>query len=397
MPKGVPQPAARYRDVSDPPSLASMLGLMRRIELLRPALALLCLSCACDTKVPAGKTQAPATASARSVAAPSVTPARSEEVTFERAGLALEGTLERPKGEGPFPGVVLIHGSGPHSRDQKLPGQLGIGFDSPIPVFKQLAKQLAAQGIAVLRYDKRSCFSANGCNNKYPTPSETLVIEDFAEDAIAGLQYLGNRPDIDAKRLVIVGHSQGAGLVPMIMQRMPTLFGGVALAPAGNSFAATLDAQVKKAFTLVPESQHALVKAQMKPLSDDLEKIRDLEAGKEVTTPILGAPAAFMKSQILAARQSLELAATMDRPIWALRGTYDWNIPPSDFDQWRKALSESAHASKHKVIDLPDVSHALNKIHQKDPTKLRGKDIESSVHPSVASAIVELINTSASR
>lgn len=352
-----------------------------------PALAL--LLCACAPKVPAATTtNAPAeTATAPKPAKEAQ--ASSKEVKIPAQGLTLEGVLEMPAGEGPFPAVVLVHGSGPQSRDEVAPGQLGMKFESPVSIFADLAQQLAKQGVAVLRYDKRSCFAQNGCNNAYPGPGPNIVIQDFADDAKAALKYLAALPKVDPKKVIVVGHSQGAGLVPLLMQQMPELYAGVAMAPPGSSFAGTLRAQVEKSMSMVPEAQKELVKAQMKGLNEEIAKVEELEQGKELSGMVLGAPAGFMKTQVQAAKEALLLAKSIDRPIIALRGSYDWNIPEADFAEWKLALESSAHAAKHKVLDLPGLTHALNRIGQADPAKIQPSDIEPKVHPSVAEAIVQ--------
>ena len=91
---------------------------------------------------------------------------RTEEVAFPTRGVAmgfssLNGTLHVPVGlDGPRPAVILLHGSGPTDRNADLPGEVVSMYDAPLPLFRVLADDLAAQGLVVLRYDKRSC---GGC------------------------------------------------------------------------------------------------------------------------------------------------------------------------------------------------------------------------------------------
>ena len=83
------------------------------------------------------------------------------EVTVGSGQWALPGTLTIPRGAGPFPGVVLVHGSGPNDRDET------IGPNKP---FRDLAQGLASKGIAVLRYEKRTKFYAEEVIGLVDTP-----------------------------------------------------------------------------------------------------------------------------------------------------------------------------------------------------------------------------------
>jgi uncharacterized protein len=70
-----------------------------------------------------------------------------KEILIGKGIWSLPGTLSLPKGDGPFPAVILVHGSGPLDRDET------IGPNKP---FRDLAHGLASRGIAVLRYEKRT-------------------------------------------------------------------------------------------------------------------------------------------------------------------------------------------------------------------------------------------------
>ena len=91
----------------------------------------------------------------------------SESVTFSSTDLDLEGSLLLPEryASMPVPGIVLVHGSGPIGRDGEVAGQLNMGFGFTLSVYKEVSKALQNAGFAVLRYDKRSCMSSNGCDN----------------------------------------------------------------------------------------------------------------------------------------------------------------------------------------------------------------------------------------
>ncbi len=134
-------------------------------------------------------------------------PYPSEDVTFENAGakITLAGTLTLPKGDGPFPAVVLVSGSGPQDRDETL-------FDHK--PFLVLADHLARNGIACLRYDDRGIGKSKG---KFADATSA----DFATDAHAAVTYLKGRKEIDGKRIGIAGHSEGGIIAPLVAAAHP--------------------------------------------------------------------------------------------------------------------------------------------------------------------------------
>ncbi len=132
-------------------------------------------------------------------------PYAEEEVVFDNKtdAVQLAGTLTLPKGDGPFPAVVLITGSGPQDRDETLFGHRP---------FLVLADYLTRRGIAVLRVDDRGVGKSTGDLNK-------ATVEDFAKDAFAGLQYLTGRKEIDGKRIGLIGHSEGGTVASLLASR----------------------------------------------------------------------------------------------------------------------------------------------------------------------------------
>ncbi|MBI3926370.1 MAG: alpha/beta fold hydrolase [Armatimonadetes bacterium] len=147
---------------------------------------------------------------------------RDREVEFIRAGMTFPGTLEYPAGAVRLPAVVLVHGSGPNDRDETL-------HDGPVELrpFRELSQALASLGFVVLRYDKRSYLLGKYGNL---AGSAALLPQDYIEDARAAIEFLRAQPEVDAERILLVGHSQGASLAPWVAEG-EGLFGAVLLAP----------------------------------------------------------------------------------------------------------------------------------------------------------------------
>lgn len=124
-----------------------------------------------------------------------------EEVTFENtdAGITLAGTFTYPQEGTSFPAVVLVTGSGPQNRDEE------VFAHKPFLIW---ADHLTRSGIAVLRYDDRGIGKSKGDFNSSTTA-------DLATDAIAAVNYLKNRNEINNEKIGVVGHSEGGIIAPL--------------------------------------------------------------------------------------------------------------------------------------------------------------------------------------
>jgi pimeloyl-ACP methyl ester carboxylesterase len=132
-------------------------------------------------------------------------PYKEEEVSFASSSgsVTLAGALTLPQGTGPFPAAVLVGGSGPTDRDETVAGH---------KPFLVLADLLTRKGVVVLRYDKRGVAQSTG---KYAD----ATVEDFEQDAQAAFQFLKSRKEVDAKRLGLIGHSEGGILASLLATR----------------------------------------------------------------------------------------------------------------------------------------------------------------------------------
>ncbi len=128
-----------------------------------------------------------------------------EEVTYQNAkgGFVLAGTLTMPRTGQPFPAVILITGSGQQDRDESVFGHRP---------FLVLADYLTRRGLAVLRVDDRGVGGSKG-------DASHATSEDFAQDVLAGIEYLKTRKEIDPKRIGLLGHSEGGIIAPLVATR----------------------------------------------------------------------------------------------------------------------------------------------------------------------------------
>lgn len=122
-----------------------------------------------------------------------------EAVTFSsNDGVELAGTLLKPAGEPPYAAVVMLHGSGPESRSG--------------PGYRLLSNAIARSGVAVLFYDKRGVGESGG-------DFQSAQFSDFVADAIAAVDYLTAREDIDSNRIGLHTNSEGGWFGPEIAVR----------------------------------------------------------------------------------------------------------------------------------------------------------------------------------
>ena len=180
---------------------------------------------------------------------------REVDVTVNPGDWELPGTLTLPKGDGPFPVVILVHGSGPQDRDETI---------GPNKVFRDLAGGLATKGIAVLRYEKRTMqYSYKLVKQNIPV----TINEEVVNDVLAAAALLRTRKDIDAKKIYLLGHSLGAYLAPLIAHSDDEALAGLILL-AGNTRTLT---------ELMLAQFDYLLSLEEKPSDEDKKHIDDLK------------------------------------------------------------------------------------------------------------------------
>ena len=246
---------------------------------------------------------------------------REVEVTVGSGEWALPGTLAMPVGQGPFPAVVLVHGSGPNDRDET------VGGAKP---FRDLAWGLASRGVAVLRYEKRTrVYGA-----KLAAASNLTVQQETIDDALAAAALLRGTQGIDAGRVYVLGHSLGAMLVPRIGRQDPRLAGLIVMAGAAKTIEDLILEQVAYIAGLDGVNSEE-EKRQIEDLRAQVAKVKALQPG--AAGSVLGAPASYWLD--LRGYNPPEAAKALAQPLLILQGERDYQVPMDNFAAWKQALA----------------------------------------------------------
>jgi len=313
-----------------------------------------------------------------------------QEIAFPSSdGLQLEGTLYLPASR-PSPAVVLVHGSGPHSREEVL--QL-VNFGFSIPVFTEISQALVENGIAAFSYDKRTCGKFNNCaDNNYPQPDAlNVTIEDFIEDALAAVVYLQSRSDI--ADVVVVGHSQSGQFVPILLERNPSIASGVILAGPFSSIDIVLADQLAFTRQLMLDAgmNESTVDAQLQPVADLLESVEAIRMGNS-KDPAGGVSADFWNGWMDLQPAALEAAAAVNQSMLILNGELDTNVFVPEAELWAEYLTKSG--ANFELVLLPCISHAMNCLNVENGTSLLDltvDDVGKHVDPSVTDALTDFV------
>ena len=297
-------------------------------------------------------------------------PYAEEDVTYENkaAGITIAGTLTLPKSAGPHPCVLLICGSGPHTRDEPLMGH---------KPFLVLADYLTRHGIAVLRVDKRGCGKSGG---KYAEATSV----DFADDVLAGVDYLKNRKEINPKQIGLIGHSEGGLIAPMAAARSkdvafivllagPGLTGEEILVMQGQLLLRAMGASDKtlasqkslqqRLFAIMREEKDnaAAEKKALAIFAEEFAKLSDAEKKQaEAMKESAGMQAKILFTpwfRFFLTYDPRDALRKVQCPVLALNGEKDLQVPPKeDLPEIEKAL-KAAGNKDFTIKEFPKLNH----------------------------------------
>jgi dienelactone hydrolase len=265
-----------------------------------------------------------------------------QEVTVGSGEWALQGTLTLPKGQGPFPAVVLVHGSGPSDRDET------VGAARP---FRDLAWGLATRGIAVLRYEKRTLAHARKMTPE--VVGKLTVREETVDDAVAGAELLRATAKVDPARVYVLGHSLGAMLAPRIAALDPKIAGLILLAPPARPLEDLLPGQFTHLFSLdgkISEPEQA----QIDLIRQQVAKVKIPELSPATPSSELPLNLAAPYWLDLRSYDQVATARQLGKPILILQGGRDYQVTSEDLDRWKAAFEKNP---KVRIQLFPKLDH----------------------------------------
>ncbi|MCA9244836.1 MAG: alpha/beta fold hydrolase [Phycisphaerales bacterium] len=254
--------------------------------------------------------------------------------TVTTGAFSLGGTLAIPKGDGPWPVVVLVHGSGPHDQDETIAG------NKP---FRDLAWGLASRGVAVVRYEKRTKKYGPQIN-----PDTLTLKEETIDDACAAAAAMRDFPKIDKHRVFVLGHSLGGMAAPLIAEQDGHLAGAILMAGNARPLCEVIVEQLEYLSGLdgdVDADEQTAIDASKELAAASRENRVDDE-----TPAVLNCPAVYWDR--LSRADQVAVAARLDTPLLVLQGARDYQVTTEDFNLWRERLAKKRNTTFRLYDDL---------------------------------------------
>jgi uncharacterized protein len=263
----------------------------------------------------------------------------------------LAGTLTLPDSPGPVPAVLLAPGSGPLDRDSDH-------RRARFGVTRELAAALAEGGLASLRYDKRGVGGS-------PGDWRRAGLHDNADDLVRARDALAARPEVDAGRIVLAGHSEGALLAATAAARGVPVAGVVLLAGSATPGDELLRWQARQIGPTLP----APVRGLLRLLRTDLEAkvAANHERIRATTTDVARIGGVRLNArwhrEFLAHDPRADLAR-LTVPVLAITGEKDLQVDPDDLP-----VIAATVPGPVETLRVPDLTHTLRR--QPGPASLR--------------------------
>ncbi len=322
-----------------------------------------------STSVAGSPAATPGPSATAPVASGAASPAtRAQEVTFTSGADTIYGTLLLPEtSQGrKLPAAVILAGSGPTDRDgnsKVIPG--------PVNTLRDFADALASQGVASLRYDKLGSGKTGRASITNPA---AIGFDLFVAEAQAAYAFLRARPEMDPRRVIFLGHSEGGLIALVIADRLKGSSDApealVLAAPPGFPYLETIQRQVTDQYAQAQQAGKVTKEQADAALMELSQVIASLkQTGKvpaEITTPALKQSFNPTNEKFLAEAEMYDprqIAATLPPtlPVLVLHGTKDQQVSTADVQNLMQGFQAAGNA-RAMLAELPDVDHVFKEV-----------------------------------
>lgn len=295
------------------------------------------------------------------------------DVRVPSNGFSLAATVSKPADVPDtrrLPAIVLVPGAGTVDRDATVFG---------VPIFGQLAAQLADRGYLVLRYDKRGIGQSGG-------RTESVTMTDYADDARAAAVFLAERRDVDKKRVFLVGHSEGAAIALVAARRAGKQVAGVVLVAGFGSTGADL---------VLEQQQRGLSRMNL----SDADRQAKIDLQKRIHDAVLtnsgwdalpqdvrrAADNAWFRSFL--AFDPAKVLPSVKQPLLVLHGELDRQVVISQGERLAALANARKDARATELVRLASVNHLLTMAvtgEVDEYPKLADKQVSADVSAAIA-------------
>ena len=319
-----------------------------------------------------------------------------EEIVFinENDGIEISGTLTTPEGEGVFPVVILISGSGAQDRDESAFGH---------KPFLVIADYLTRNGISVLRYDDRGAGKSKGDHLQATTEINSV-------DVIYAVRFLQSRKELDGNKIGLIGHSEGTIIAAITAINNPGISYIVLLGAPGISIEENL--YLQNALIRMKEGTSENIIEQYNNIQRSIFAIIKEEPDDSIAFEKLRAAYTLNRYTLLSNEQKRNIDETIKSrltpyfrdiikcnpseilkkvqcPVLAITGEYDLQAPAAqNLPEIERAL-KSGNNNNYKIIELPGINHMMQTC--REGTISEYSEIEETVSPDLLQIMSEWI------
>ncbi|MEI7978137.1 MAG: alpha/beta fold hydrolase [Bacteroidota bacterium] len=252
------------------------------------------------------------------------------KIPFGPPGFENDAILSVPIQQKKYPCVIIIGGSGPIDKDATI---------GPNKIYKDLSWGLANQGIASVRFDKRTKNYFGKIMLEHKNGNYYTIEQEYLADVKELIKKVSKKNAIDPKRIYLLGHSQGGGLLPLFLKENKTVAGAIMMAGNATSLADLMYYQLNYLMPLQAKTEaDTLVFENMKTNALNAKKNNLPNTYPNDSLPMMYP---FSYWNYLNKIDFMALAKNNKKPVLILQGARDYQVPITEFNKWKIALSNN--------------------------------------------------------